>query len=53
MISLYKERARMIIGVDVNKELLDDNKIIDKKILANLEVIPLPSESVDKEFLSL
>lgn len=47
IISEFKSTTRLIIGIDVNEKLLSENKIVDKKIIADLEHIPLDSNSVD------
>ena len=47
IISEFKSIPRLVIGVDINKKLLSENKIVDKKIVADLESIPLDSNSVD------
>ncbi|MBU2081797.1 class I SAM-dependent methyltransferase [Patescibacteria group bacterium] len=47
ILSEFKSIPKLIIGVDVNKKLLDKNQIVNKKIIANLEHIPLDSNSVD------
>lgn len=47
ILSEFKFTPRLIIGVDVNKKLLEENKIVNKKIIANLEHIPSNSNLVD------
>ena len=47
IISEFKSISRLIIGIDINEKLLSENKIVNKKIIADLEDIPLDSNSVD------
>jgi ubiquinone/menaquinone biosynthesis C-methylase UbiE len=43
----FKERIGSLIGVDVSKELLEKNTVVDQKIYADLEKVPLPDNSAD------
>lgn len=47
MISEFKSLSGLIIGIDINENLLNKNNIVDKKIIGNLEQIPLDNNSVD------
>lgn len=47
IISEFKFLPELIVGVDINKRILDRNQTVNKKILANLEHIPLNDNSVD------
>lgn len=47
IIKEFKERIGSLIGVDVSKELLEKNMVVDQKIYADLEKIPMPDNSVD------
>jgi ubiquinone/menaquinone biosynthesis C-methylase UbiE len=47
IISEFKEIPKSIIGIDINKVSLEKNRIVDKKIMANLENIPLDENSTD------
>ncbi len=47
IISEFQFMPKLIIGVDINKKLLDKNKIVNKKIVSDLEHIPLGNNSVD------
>lgn len=47
IIAEFKSIPKLIIGIDVDKKLLAENQIVNKKITANLENIPLDSNSVD------
>ena len=47
IISEFKFMPKLIIGVDINKRLLDKNQVVNKKIIANLEHIPLENNSID------
>lgn len=43
----FKSIVKLIIGVDTNKKLLEENQIVNKKINANLENIPLDENSIE------
>ena len=43
----FKGTFATLIGVDVSEELLKKNIVVDQKILADLEKIPLPDNSAD------
>ncbi len=43
----FKNKPKIIIGVDVNEKLLAQNNIVDQKIISNLENIPLDNNTVD------
>jgi len=47
IISEFKSIPKSIAGIDINKELLTENQIVNKKIIADLEHIPLDNNSVD------
>lgn len=47
IISEFKSVPRLIIGLDIDEKLLETNQIADKKIVADLEKIPLEDKSVD------
>lgn len=47
MVSEFKNQSHYIIGVDKDRYLLDRNDYVDKKILSDLEDIPLVDNSVD------
>ena len=47
MISDLKLRPKLIIGIDKSEKLLNNNKIIDQKIISDLEKVPLTDNSVD------
>jgi len=43
----FRKIPKLIIGLDEDKDLLEKNKIVHKKIVANLEKIPMDDDSVD------
>ncbi len=47
IVSKMKHKVKLIIGVDLDKKSLLNNKIVDKKILSNLELLPLENNSID------
>lgn len=47
IITEFKNLPAELIGVDTNKPLLDSNSTVTKKILANVEQIPLHDNSID------
>jgi len=47
IISEFKSVIAIIIGVDINEKLLAENQIVDQKITASLEQIPLADNSVE------
>ncbi len=47
MMIKYKNIPQKIIGIDVETTEIDNNQIIDQKIIANLEKTPLPDNSID------
>lgn len=48
-ISFIKDKANHIIGVDLENSICD-NKLLDQRIIASLDDIPLPNEHVDLIF---
>lgn len=47
ILSEFRGKAKTIVGVDVNEELLWKNSLVDQKILASGENLPLEPASVD------
>jgi len=47
MISEFESLPKLIIGIDKDSFLINDNKVVNKKIIADLENIPLENCSVD------
>jgi len=47
LISEFKPHIKNIIGVDIDKESLKNNLIINQKILANLSSVPIEDQSID------
>jgi len=47
LISEFKPYIKKIIGVDINKKSLENNLIVDQKILSDLSSIPIKDQSID------
>jgi len=47
ILSEFRGKAKAIIGADVDKESLSKNSLVDEKILASADKLPLESASVD------